>query len=93
MNEEKIICQKANEEEVNSIFIGIYDLQDELTPEIEDKDVTVRKADPGRDICSFISCAVGYMFGRYSLNVVGLAYVGGEWDKMLADSSFALGAY
>ena len=71
---------KANEEELNRIFIDIYGLEDELTPEVEDKDVTVRKADLGRDIRSFISYAMGCMFGRYSLDVDGLAYAGGEWD-------------
>lgn len=71
---------KSNEEELNRIFIDIYGLQDELTPEVEDKDVTVRKADLGRDIRSFISYAVGCMFGRYSLDVDGLSYAGGEWD-------------
>ena len=72
---------KSNEEELNRIFIDIYGLQDELTPEVEDKDVTVRKADLGRDIRSFISYAVGCMFGRYSLDESGLAYAGGEWDS------------
>ncbi len=71
---------KANEEELNRIFIDIYGLQDELTPEVEDKDVTVRKADLQRDIKSLISYAVGCMFGRYSLDVEGLAYAGGEWN-------------
>lgn len=71
---------KANEEELNSIFIDIYGLKDELTPEVEDKDVTVRKADLQRDIKSLLSYAVGCMFGRYSLDVEGLAYAGGEWD-------------
>ena len=71
---------KANEEELNRIFIDIYGLQDELTPEVEDKDVTVRKADLQRDIKSLISYAVGCMFGRYSLNEEGLVYAGGEWD-------------
>lgn len=71
---------KANEEELNRFFIDIYDLQDELTPEVEDKDVTVRKADLQRDIKSLISYAVGCMFGRYSLNEEGLIYAGGEWD-------------
>lgn len=71
---------KANEEELNRIFIGIYGLQDELTPEVEDKDVTVRKADLQRDIKSLISYAVGCMFGRYSLDEEGLIYAGGEWD-------------
>ncbi|MCF2556006.1 BREX-1 system adenine-specific DNA-methyltransferase PglX [Fournierella massiliensis] len=72
---------KANEEELNRIFIDIYGLQDELTSEVEDKDVTVRKADLQRDIKSLISYAVGCMFGRYSLNVPGLAYAGGDWDS------------
>ena len=72
---------KANEEELNRIFIDIYGLQDELTPGVEDKDVTVRTADLGRDIRSFISYAVGCMFGRYSLDVDGLVYAGGEWDN------------
>ena len=71
---------KANEEELNRIFIDIYGLQDELTPEVEDKDVTVRRADLGRDIRSFLSYAVGCMFGRYSLDVPGLAFAGGVWD-------------
>ncbi|MEQ2523486.1 BREX-1 system adenine-specific DNA-methyltransferase PglX [Gemmiger formicilis] len=72
---------KANEEELNRIFIDIYGLQDELTSEVEDKDVTVRKADLQRDIKSLLSYAVGCMFGRYSLDVEGLAYAGGEWDS------------
>ena len=72
---------KSNEEELNRIFIDIYGLQDELDPYVEDKDVTVRKADLVRDIKSFISYAVGCMFGRYSLDVEGLAYAGGVWDS------------
>ena len=72
---------KANEEELNRIFIDIYGLQDELSPNVDEKDVTVRKADLKRDIRSLISYAVGCMFGRYSLDVEGLAYAGGEWDS------------
>lgn len=72
---------KANEEELNRIFIDIYGLQDELTPEVEDKDVTVRKADLQREIKSLLSYAVGCMFGRYSLDTEGLAYAGGDWDE------------
>lgn len=71
---------KANEEELNRIFIEIYSLMDEVTPDVDDKDVTVRKADLQRDIKSLISYAVGCMFGRYSLDVEGLAYAGGELD-------------
>lgn len=71
---------KANEEELNRIFIEIYGLQDELTPEVDNKDVTVRLADKERDIKSLISYLVGVVMGRYSLDVPGLAYAGGEWD-------------
>ena len=71
---------KKNEEELNRIFIDIYGLADELTPEVEDKDVTVRRADLPRDIRSLISYAVGCMFGRYSLDTPGLVYAGGAWD-------------
>lgn len=71
---------KANEEELNRIFIDIYGLQDELTPEVEDKDVTVRLADQERDVKSLISYLVGVVMGRYSLDVPGLAYAGGAWD-------------
>lgn len=71
---------KNNEEELNRIFIEIYGLQDELTPEVKDKDITIRKADRVRDIKSLISYAVGCMFGRYSLDEDGLIYAGGEFD-------------
>ena len=67
---------KSNEEELNRIFIDIYGLQDELTPEVEDKDVTVRKADLQRDIKSLLSYAVGCMFGRYSIYKDGLIFAG-----------------
>lgn len=73
---------KENEEELNRIFIDIYGLQDELTPEVEDKDVTVRKADLQRDIKSLISYAVGCMFGRYSLEREGIVYAGGNFDDV-----------
>jgi len=77
---ERFNTLKANEEELNRIFIEIYGLQDELTPEVEDKDVTVRRADLRREIRSLISYAIGCIFGRYSLDVEGLAFAGGEWD-------------
>ena len=89
---------KQNEEELNRIFIDIYGLQDELTPEVADKDITVHRVfDTKEDvpesmkgsayirtkrdeIVSLISYAVGCLLGRYSLDVDGLAYAGGEWD-------------
>ncbi|RMW43347.1 BREX-1 system adenine-specific DNA-methyltransferase PglX [Lactiplantibacillus pentosus] len=72
---------KANEEELNRIFIDLYGLNDELTPEVADKDVSVRRADEERDIKSLLSYFVGLVFGRYSLDVPGLAYAGGDWSN------------
>ena len=88
----------ANEEELNRIFIDIYGLQDELTPNVADKDITVHRIFDTKDdvpesmqgsnyvrtkrdeIVSLLSYAVGCMFGRYSVDVDGLAYAGGDWD-------------
>lgn len=72
---------KSNEEELNSLFIDIYGLKDEVSPNVEEKDITVRRANCDRDIRLFISYAVGCMFGRYSLDSEGLAFAGGEWEK------------
>ena len=77
---ERFNTLKANEEELNRIFIDIYGLQDELTPEVEDKDVTVRKADLQRDMRSFVSYAVGCMFGRYSIYKKGLLFAGEKYS-------------
>ncbi len=79
--DERFTQLKSNEEELNRIFIDIYGLQEELTPEVAEKDITVRKADLQREVKSLISYAVGCMFGRYSLDVEGLVYAGGVWDK------------
>lgn len=56
-------------------------MQDELTPEVEDKDVTVRKADIQRDVKSLISYAVGCMFGRYSLDEEGIVLAGQPFES------------
>ena len=71
---------KFNEEALNRIFINLYGLQDELTPEEDDKEVSVRKADQLRDIKAFLSYFIGCVFGRYSLDYDGLVYAGGDWD-------------
>lgn len=81
---------KANEEELNRILIDIYGLQDELTPEVEEKDVTVRKADLQRDIKSLLSYAVGCMFGRYALDVPGLVLAGQPFEEKFVHASNAV---
>jgi len=77
---------KSNEEDINDIFINIYCLHHDITSEVDDKYVSVRKADLKRDIKSLLSYAVGCMFGRYSLDTEGLAYAGGEWDESKYDT-------
>lgn len=97
--EQRFLKLKENEEELNRIFIDIYGLNDELTPDVADKDITVHRVYDSKDdvpesmkgsnyvrtlhdeIVSLLSYAVGCMFGRYSLDVDGLAYAGGEWDE------------
>jgi len=78
--EERFQRLKRNEEELNRVFIDVYGLENELRPEVDNSEITLRKADLQREIRSFISYAVGCMFGRYSLDVPGLVYAGGEWD-------------
>ena len=77
---------KECEEELNQLFIDIYGFSEELSAEVEDKDVSIRKADLHREIISLISYAVGCMFGRYSLSYPGIAYAGGIWD----DSKYSI---
>lgn len=72
---------KQNEEKLNSIFIEMYDLQEELTIDVEDKNITIRKANLEKDIKSFISYAIGCAVGRYSLDEEGIVYAGGEFDS------------
>ena len=83
--EERFLQLKTNEEELNRIFIDIYGLQDELTPDVDDKDVTVRKADKKRDIKSLISFAIGCMLGRYQVGSTGLKFAGGDWKAYAAE--------
>ena len=72
---------KQNEEEINQVFIEIYGLLDVLTPEVDEKNVTVRLADLKREAKSLLSYSIGCMFGRYSLDIEGLVCAGGEWDS------------
>ena len=78
---ERFFKLKEHEEVLNSLFINAYGLEDELSPEVSADDISVRKADLQRDVRSFISYAIGCMFGRYTLGNPGLIYAGGEWDE------------
>lgn len=78
-NRKKIM--KDTEEEINRIFIPMYELDEELTPEVDITTTGIRSANVQRDIKDLLSYAVGCMFGRYSLDVDGLAYAGGDWQE------------
>lgn len=81
---EKFFQLHRNEEELNRIFIEIYGLQEELTPDVELKDVTILQPEKiitpegglefktSEVVRQFISWSVGCMFGRYSPDKPGL---------------------
>ena len=69
---------QSNEIELNKIFSQIYSI--DVDPNVEDKYVSVTKADYESDVKSFISYAVGCMLGRYSLDEEGIAFAGGEFN-------------
>lgn len=71
---------KSNEEKLNDKFIKIYGVEGDILPQEDIEEVTLRRNNPSKDIRSFISYAVGCMFGRYSINHLGVEYAGGEWD-------------
>lgn len=79
----KFIQLHANEEELNRLFIDIYELQDELTPDVDLGDITILKQESkivdgelvfqaDEIMKQFVSYGVGCMFGRYSLDQEGL---------------------
>ncbi|MCD6551110.1 BREX-1 system adenine-specific DNA-methyltransferase PglX, partial [Thermotoga sp.] len=71
---------KRNEKEINELLIKVYGLEGEISPYLEDNNITVRKADIERDVKSFLSYAIGCIFGRYSPDIEGLVFAGGDFD-------------
>lgn len=71
---------KENEEILNDIFIKRYGLEEEMVATLKDEEVTFRKADLKREVKSFLSYAIGCMFGRYSLDEEGLVFAGGDFN-------------
>jgi type II restriction/modification system DNA methylase subunit YeeA len=71
---------KENESKINKIFIDIYKLNNTINQEIDDSDITVRAVNIEKEVKSFISYAIGCIFGRYSLDEDGLIYAGGEFN-------------
>ena len=88
---DKFFHLHENEEELNRLFIEIYELENELTPDVPLEDITILKNETkivdgklefrtDEIMKQFISYGVGVMFGRYSLDSEGLfiADLGGE---------------
>lgn len=63
---------RTNEEYINRYFIELYNLQNEISPDVPEYETTIRKVDWVREVKSLISYAVGCMFGRYSLSMSGI---------------------
>ena len=83
--EQRLLRIKENEEELNRRFIEIYGLTDEMSPEVERENITVKLADLSESVKSFISYAVGCMFGRFSLEIPGVVFSGGTWNNQNYD--------
>ena len=66
-----------NELELNLLFSKIYNVKQDT--EIKSQ-ASITIANLKEDIKSFISYAVGCMFGRYSLDCEGLNFAGGNFD-------------
>lgn len=75
-----------DEERLNDIFSETYSLNEKVDSAINEEDITLHYSDHKRDIKALISYAVGCMFGRYSLDVDGLAYAGGTWNASIYES-------
>lgn len=73
-NADAVAEMKRLEEENNKLFIDAYGLQDELTPDVPDEQITLTRADREKDSQRLVSYALGCMMGRYSLNEPGLIY-------------------
>ena len=79
---------KKNEEEINKYFIRLYCLENEIIPDVNETEISIRRADWIREIKSLISYAIGCMFGRYSLTRDGLVCTSphlelDEYDKFI----------
>lgn len=88
-----------NETLLNKLFLSIYGVEDEVSPQINRRDISSTfifdKKEQIDDVIkdsyyvrtkqdiviNFVSYAVGCMMGRYSLDIDGLAYAGGDWDS------------
>ncbi len=68
-----------NERKLNQLFAETYSIGNLI--DIEPGESTIEKPSAKQLCTSLLSYAVGCMFGRYSLNYVGLMYAGGEWDE------------
>ncbi|QOW48141.1 MULTISPECIES: BREX-1 system adenine-specific DNA-methyltransferase PglX [Acinetobacter] len=73
-NADAVAEMKSLEEENNKLFIDAYGLQDELTPDVPDEQITLTRADREKDSQRLVSYALGCMMGRYSLDEPGLIY-------------------
>ena len=76
--ENEFIKMKNNEIKLNKIIYNLYNITEEF--EIKDDDITLNKMNKTDFIKSFISYAIGCMFGRYSLDNEGLQFAGGEFN-------------
>ncbi|MGX4671117.1 BREX-1 system adenine-specific DNA-methyltransferase PglX [Cerasibacillus sp. JNUCC 74] len=81
VTKERFTLIKENEEQINTKLINLYNLGDELNPSINEEKINIYIADSEKDTKNFLSYFVGCLMGRYSLDIEGLAYAGGDFDE------------
>lgn len=78
---ERVRTVKENKFQLNQLYMKIYHLENDITPNVKEKELSIYLGDIQNDIQLLLSYAVGCMFGRYSLDSGGIVYAGGTWDE------------
>lgn len=74
VRERRILKLKELEESNNNLFIEAYRLVGEVSPIVDDEQITLSRSDREKDMQHLISYSIGCMMGRYALSAPGLIY-------------------
>ncbi|MBY0098700.1 BREX-1 system adenine-specific DNA-methyltransferase PglX [Mesobacillus maritimus] len=75
-----IVKLESNENKIDEVFYRHFNLPETVKGYLRENKVTVEVIDLMNTSKSFISYFIGILVGRYSLDVEGLAFAGGNWD-------------
>ena len=72
---------RHNEERINQIIADIYGLSNDTRCDVPEDKLSISAINRAEVVRQMISYVIGCMFGRYSIDVPGIAYAGGDWDQ------------